>query len=127
MRPLIILDGRIAKKFTPGETKDGKPMLRFTVTHSEKAEDGSWIPTYYNIAVFGAVAEGLKPRLEAGANYAFLRGELSVSTYINKENKEITQLSVLSNYVRVFTEERRDPDEQPPQPSRFGNKLGYRK
>lgn len=93
-------------------TNDGKPVLNFSVAHSEKPKGGEEKTTWVRVSVFGNRAEALSNWIVKGAHVTAV-GALRVGLYESRDGK--TTLNVDMSAMEVsFTAGRGRSDDAPP-------------
>jgi single stranded DNA-binding protein len=93
----ITVDGNVGIVNELRETKDGTPVLNFTVAHNHRAQNaqGVWETkntSWFNVAVFGTGASSLKsnPSFRKGCA-VILSGTLELTKYTNPTTNVPTQ------------------------------------
>jgi len=104
----VAIVGKVVRDAVIRETKNGNPMLTVTlVTEKEGTEDRTF-QTYWDVLSFGDKSVSFADKLKEGAS-AFATGEVSVSTYDNKEGvtkyslKCVGQVGVVSGIPKEDT------------------------
>tara|TARA_R100001463_G_scaffold3810_6_gene15106 strand:- start:3094 stop:3759 length:666 start_codon:yes stop_codon:yes gene_type:complete len=80
----VAIVGKVVRDAQVRETKNGNPMLTVTIVTEKVGTEDRTFQTYWDVLSFGDKAISLADKLKEGAA-AFATGEVSVSTYENKD------------------------------------------
>ena len=120
---LVVLVGNIVR--TVGEDEksfgylqSGTPVAKFSiaVNRSKKDASGQWVDeaNFFEINLFGKMAESLKPYLTKGTKIA-VKGELKQDRWTDQSGANHTKVSVMANNIQLLGGKKNEQSEVPEQ------------
>lgn len=97
----VIIVGRVGKTPEMFKSKAGEDIAKFSVATSKKS-GGSEVTSWHNIVCFKKTAENVGKYLAKGSMVA-IDGELSYSTYDNKDGVKMYRTDIVANSVQFLT------------------------
>lgn len=119
----VVLVGRVTRdcgkeQNSFGYTQNGTCFAKVSiaVNRSHKDEGGNWVDeaSFFNISLFGKLAENLKPYLTKGKQIA-VEGYLKQDRW-QKNGQNFSAISVIANQVQVLTPKTESNQQQNNQP-----------
>lgn len=100
MHQVIVL-GRVSRDPEVKTSGAGKPYTRLSVVCNRK-NNGEDVSTWFTVLSFGKTGEYVAMNAKKGIQ-VYVDGVLSPSAYINKDGEAKPVLNVLTNNIRIFT------------------------
>jgi single-strand DNA-binding protein len=97
----VIIVGRVGKTPEMFKSKAGEDIAKFSVATSKKS-GGQEVVSWHNVVCFKKTAENVGKYLAKGSMVA-IDGELSYSTYDNKDGVKMYRTDIVANSVQFLT------------------------
>ncbi|MCX6131630.1 MAG: single-stranded DNA-binding protein [Proteobacteria bacterium] len=97
----VIIVGRVGKTPEMFKSKAGDDIAKFSVATSKKS-GGSEVTSWHNVICFKKTAENVGKYLAKGSMVA-IDGEISYSTYDNKDGVKMYRTDIVANSVQFLT------------------------
>jgi single-strand DNA-binding protein len=108
----VILIGRSGAQGELQYTKDGKPILKFSLATSERGRgEGEFTTSWHRIVVFGKQAEEKAPLILKGSKITVV-GKINYNEWTDKNNNKIKSVDILAFQVEVGQPSHRSQESQ---------------
>lgn len=100
----ITLSGRLGAKPELKYTQNKLAILNFSIAQSDRQQDGTFKPMWFDVVVFDKVAEMLAPQLNKG-DEIIVMGKLKIRSYTSKDGAERKIVEITAQTVKTVSRE----------------------
>lgn len=113
----IIISGRLGAKPELKYTQNKLAILNFSIAQSDRQQDGTFKPMWFDVIVFNKAAEALAPLLNKG-DEVIVMGKIQLRSYVGRDGVERRVTEIIANAVKSLEKRETNSVDKPQEQSK---------